>query len=101
MAPDKKAAVEYYPALYWFSLLQMPPKSDFPGTGPSGNGIAPSVKSQGEWIRQYRQHGRLHRLSSDGRQGHARDSAEYPQQDRRTRKPRGTAGLRPAKRAAG
>src|SRR5437016_626788 len=40
VAPDKKAAVEYYPALYWFSLLQVPPKSDFPGTGPSGNGIA-------------------------------------------------------------
>jgi len=52
VAPDKKAAVEYYPALYWFSLLQVPPKSDFPGTGPSGNGIAPGVKSQGDWIRQ-------------------------------------------------
>ncbi len=51
VAPDKKAAVEYYPALYWFSLLQVPPKSDFPGTGPSGNGIAPRVASQGQWIR--------------------------------------------------
>ena len=50
VAPDKKAAVEYYPALYWFSLLQVPPKSDFPGTGPAGNGIAPRVKSQGQWI---------------------------------------------------
>jgi hypothetical protein len=52
VAPDKKAAIEYYPALYWFSLMQMPPKSDFPGTGPSGNGIAPTVKSQGQWIRE-------------------------------------------------
>src|SRR3982074_850098 len=51
VAPDKKAAVEYYPALYWFSLLQVPPKRDFPGTGPSGNGISPNVKSQGQWIR--------------------------------------------------
>jgi hypothetical protein len=50
IAPDKKAAVQYYPALYWFSLLQVPPKSDFPGTGPSGNGISPNVKSQGQWI---------------------------------------------------
>ena len=50
VAPDKKAAAEYYPALYWFSLLQVPSKSDFPGTGPTGNGIAPSVKSQGQWI---------------------------------------------------
>ena len=51
VAPDKKAAAEYYPALYWFSLMQMPPKSDFPGTGPTGNGISPNVKSQGQWIR--------------------------------------------------
>jgi len=51
VAPDKKAAAQYYPALYWYSLLQVPPKSDFPGTGPSGNGIATSIRSQGEWIR--------------------------------------------------
>src|SRR4029453_17190673 len=50
-APDKKAAAQYYPALYWFYLLQVPPKSDFPGTGDSGNGISPNIKSQGEWIR--------------------------------------------------
>jgi hypothetical protein len=52
VAPDKKAAAEYYPALYWFSLLQVPPKSDFPGTGPTGNGIASNIRSQGEWIRE-------------------------------------------------
>src|SRR3954454_5250579 len=52
LAPNKKAATEYYPALYWFSLMQMPPKSDFPGTGPTGNGIASNIRSQGEWIRQ-------------------------------------------------
>ena len=51
-APDKRAAAEYYPAQYWFSLLQVPPKTDFPGTGETGNGISPNIKSQGEWIRQ-------------------------------------------------
>src|SRR6202521_1748828 len=51
-APDKKSAAEYYPALYWFSLLQVPPKSDFPGTGSTGNGIASNIKSQGQWIRE-------------------------------------------------
>src|SRR5262252_1036117 len=51
-APDKKAAAQYYPAQYWISMLQVPPKSDFPGTGDSGNGIAANVRSQGEWIRQ-------------------------------------------------
>jgi hypothetical protein len=50
-APNAKAAAEYYPALYWFSLLRVPPQSDFPGSGPTGNGISPSIKSQGEWIR--------------------------------------------------
>jgi hypothetical protein len=52
VAGDKRAAAEYYPALYWFALLQVPPKSDFPGTGPTGNGIATSIRSQGAWIRQ-------------------------------------------------
>jgi hypothetical protein len=50
-APNAKAAANYYPAQYWLALLQLPPKSDFPGTGPSGNGISPTMKSQGEWIR--------------------------------------------------
>ena len=52
LAQDKKAAAQYYPALYWFSLLQLPPKSDFPGTGASGNGINTGIKSQGQWIRE-------------------------------------------------
>src|SRR5262249_13822171 len=39
-------------ALYWLSLLKVPPKTDFPGTGPTGNGISPTIRSQGEWIRQ-------------------------------------------------
>jgi hypothetical protein len=51
-APNPKAAADYYPALYWFALMHVPPKSDFPGTGPTGNGISPNIKSQGEWIRQ-------------------------------------------------
>ncbi len=51
-APDRRAAAQYFPAQYWFALLQVPPKSDFPGTGESGNGISPNIHSQGEWIRQ-------------------------------------------------
>src|SRR4029077_13183721 len=38
VAPDAHAAAEYYPAIYWFSLLRVPDKSEFPGTGPKGNG---------------------------------------------------------------
>jgi hypothetical protein len=50
-APDAKTAAQYYPAMYWLAMMQIPPKSDFPGTGPTGNGISPNVRSQGEWIR--------------------------------------------------
>lgn len=50
VAPDRAAAAQYYPANYWYALLEVPPKSDFPGTGPTGNGISPNVKVQGEWI---------------------------------------------------
>jgi hypothetical protein len=32
-------------------MLQMPPQSNFPGTGSKGNGIASNIKSQGDWIR--------------------------------------------------
>src|SRR6187401_787529 len=39
-APSPRVAAEYYPAQYWLSLLQVPPASAFPGTGPTGNGIA-------------------------------------------------------------
>ena len=89
------------PALYWFSLLQMPPKSDFPGTGPSGQRYLAEHQEPGRMDSPDRQHRRLHRLSSDGRQGHARDSEEHPRVSPRTRKPRGIAGFRPARRAAG
>ena len=46
----------------------MPPKSDFPGTGPSGNGISPNVKSQAEWLRVIKNGACLscHQLGSPG-----------------------------------
>ena len=50
VAPNARAAAEYYPAIYWFSLLQAPQKNEFPGTGPKGNGIPETVKNQGQWL---------------------------------------------------
>jgi hypothetical protein len=50
-APGPSAAAAYYPAQYWFSLMQLPSAREFPGTGASGNGISESMRSQGEWIR--------------------------------------------------
>src|SRR5882672_5806740 len=50
VAPNDAAAAQYYPAIYWFSLLKVPPASDFPGTGPNGNGIPTAIKSQSQWL---------------------------------------------------
>ena len=51
VAPDAAAAAQYYPSGYWYSLLRAPDKSEFPGTGPKGNGISPDMKSQAHWLR--------------------------------------------------
>ena len=51
-APDARAAAHYYPAGHWLSLIQVPPREDFPGTGPSGNGISPDVRTQADWLRR-------------------------------------------------
>jgi hypothetical protein len=49
-APTPAAAAEYYPGMYWYSMLKIPDKSEFPGTGASGNGIQPVMKMQRYWI---------------------------------------------------
>ena len=67
-APDARAAAAYYPAGYWLSLMNVPDKSEFPGTGPTGNGISPNVKSQAEWIRTIKSGGcrACHQLGTKG-----------------------------------
>jgi hypothetical protein len=40
-APNDKAAAEVYPSIYWYSMLKVPEKAEFP----VGN-----VKSQAEWL---------------------------------------------------
>jgi hypothetical protein len=50
-APNAAAAAEYYPAIYWYSMVKVPDASLFPGTGPTGNGMPVSLKDQGQWLR--------------------------------------------------
>jgi hypothetical protein len=50
-APNDAAAAEYYPAIYWWSMLKVPEPKMFPGTGPSGNGIPAALRDQGLWLR--------------------------------------------------
>jgi hypothetical protein len=51
-APNPRAAAEYYPSGYWYSLLRVPAKSEFPGTGAEGNGLSPNLASQAQLLRQ-------------------------------------------------
>jgi hypothetical protein len=40
-APNDAAAAQYYPPLYWFSMMHVPAAGEFP---------LPRIKSQGEWL---------------------------------------------------
>ncbi len=57
IAPSAHAAAQYYPAANWFSMMRVPEGSEFPGTGPAGNGISPNIKSQAEWLRSIKSGG--------------------------------------------
>ena len=57
VASSARAAAEYYPAGYWFSLMQVPAKNEFPGNGAGGSGVAPTMRSQAEWLRSLKSGG--------------------------------------------
>ena len=49
VAPNAKAAAQYYPAAYWMSLLNVPDRSEFPGKGGANNFTA-NIKSQDHFL---------------------------------------------------
>ena len=49
-AATPQEAARIYPANYWYSLLEVPAETEFPGTGPDGNGISQRMRHQAEWI---------------------------------------------------
>jgi hypothetical protein len=51
VAPNEAAAAEYYPAIYWYSMLKIPEANLFPGTGAQGNGVPVTMRDQGQWVR--------------------------------------------------
>jgi hypothetical protein len=59
LAPNAAAAAEYYPAIYWYAMLDIPDKSMFPGTGTgsNGNGIAAGMKTQEHFLDQIKTNG--------------------------------------------
>src|SRR6185436_6545410 len=60
VAPNRAAAAKYYPAMYWYSMLKIPPANMFPGTGPNGNGMSVALKDQGQWLRYAKTDGCIH-----------------------------------------
>ena len=50
VAETARKAAQNYPANYWYSLLDVPKASEFPGTGDQGNGISPRVLNQAQWV---------------------------------------------------
>ena len=57
IAPNLAAAAQYYPAIYWASMIRIPDKSRFPGTGPDGNGISVNFKTQDQWLNAVKTNG--------------------------------------------
>jgi hypothetical protein len=51
-AASPAAAAQIYPAGYWYSLLELPDREDFPGTGSEGNGISPEIEHYEDWVRR-------------------------------------------------
>jgi streptogramin lyase len=45
VAPNDAAAAQYYPAIYWYSMLTIPPASEF-----GGKGKIPAKVTQSEWL---------------------------------------------------
>jgi hypothetical protein len=68
VAPSAVAAAHYYPAGYWFSMMQVPDAKEFPGTGPEGNGISPNIRTQAQWLQRTKNGGCMacHQMGSLG-----------------------------------
>ena len=68
VALSAAAAAEYYPAIYWYSMLRIPAASEFPGTGSRGNGIEPGMRTQAHWLNTVKTNGCMscHALGTTG-----------------------------------
>ena len=84
VAPTPTVAAEYYPAIYWYSMFKVPDKNWFPGTGPDGNGMPATMKTQGQWLDLFKTDGcyTCHQLGNKATRtvpkelGHFNSSAE-------------------------
>jgi hypothetical protein len=78
-APNAAAAAEYYPGMYWYSMLKIPPASEFPGSDKSPTGMPASMDSQATWIDSVKNSCQsCHALGSDNiRHPHVKELGEF------------------------
>jgi hypothetical protein len=50
-ASSLREAAEIYPTGHWFSMMEVPAASEFPGTGQGGNGIGTGMATQAHFLR--------------------------------------------------
>jgi len=50
IARTPQEAARVFPGDYWLALLEPPAKTEFPGTGPDGNGLGTAMLTQNHWI---------------------------------------------------
>jgi hypothetical protein len=50
VAATPQEDARHYPGMYWYSLINIPGKDQFPGTGDKGNGISVNIKTQEAWV---------------------------------------------------
>ena len=50
LAETPAEAAKVYPPNYWYSMFEPPSADQFPGTGPTGNGISPQMQTQKQWM---------------------------------------------------
>ena len=74
-APSAAAAAQYYPAIYWYSMLKIPDKSEFP----AGQG----AQHQGEWLNVVKTNGCIacHALGTPGTRTMPKDFAHMKSSD--------------------
>src|SRR5438046_7480687 len=51
VAPNARAAAQYHPGSYWWSMLKSPEKGLFPGTGPHVRGMPIALKRQSDCVK--------------------------------------------------
>ena len=76
-APNEKAAAEYYPPIYWYSMLKVPAQNEFPAPV-QGNGI-PTQRTQPHWLNNMKTNGCIacHALGTPGTRTIPKELADF------------------------